>query len=99
VRFVPKGTDNIPAMLTAGEVVLNAAQQKNLAGAIQSSRGGGTSIAISVDARGSNLYSPKAVDELAEKLADRLAESLPDVIMKGGKVKTKWQRAMRRRTG
>ena len=32
--FARRGTDTVPAMLTPGELVLNAAQQKNLAGAI-----------------------------------------------------------------
>lgn len=31
----PGGLDNIPAMLTAGEVVLNASQQGNVARAIE----------------------------------------------------------------
>ena len=29
--FVPSGTDTVPAMLTPGEIVLNAAQQRNVA--------------------------------------------------------------------
>ena len=29
--FIPRGTDTVPAMLTPGEIVLNAAQQKMLA--------------------------------------------------------------------
>jgi hypothetical protein len=37
LNFQPRGTDTVPAMLTPGEVVLNAAQQRNLAGAIDSS--------------------------------------------------------------
>jgi hypothetical protein len=32
--FSPIGTDTVPAMLTPGEIVLNAAQQKNIAGAM-----------------------------------------------------------------
>lgn len=32
--FVPSGTDTVPAMLTPGEIVLNAAQQKNVASKI-----------------------------------------------------------------
>ncbi len=32
--FAPSGTDTVPAMLTPGEIVLNAAQQKNVAGAV-----------------------------------------------------------------
>lgn len=38
-----RGTDTVPAMLTPGEVVLNAAQQRNVAGALN---GGGLTIAI-----------------------------------------------------
>ncbi len=40
LRFMPQGTDTQPAMLTPGEVVLNAAQQKNVAGEM----GGGTTV-------------------------------------------------------
>lgn len=32
--FVPRGTDTVPAMLTPGEIILNATQQKRLAGAM-----------------------------------------------------------------
>jgi hypothetical protein len=32
--FRPIGTDTVPAMLTPGEIVLNAAQQRNVAGSI-----------------------------------------------------------------
>jgi hypothetical protein len=32
--FVPRGTDTVPAMLTPGEIVLNAAQQRNLSRAL-----------------------------------------------------------------
>ena len=48
--FKDKGSDTIPAMLTAGELVLNKAQQENLASQI----GGGTTI---------NLYNPNFRDE------------------------------------
>lgn len=33
--FIPKGTDTVPAMLTPGEIVLNAAQQRNMADNLQ----------------------------------------------------------------
>lgn len=33
--FARRGTDTVPAMLTPGELVLNAAQQKNIAGALR----------------------------------------------------------------
>ena len=41
---VPGSSDTIPAMLTPGEVVLNAAQQSNVAGAIGGAGGGGAMI-------------------------------------------------------
>jgi predicted transcriptional regulator len=40
--FSPMGTDTVPAMLTPGEIVLNAAQQRSVAGAVG---GGNTYIA------------------------------------------------------
>ena len=33
--FIPKGTDTVPAMLTPGEIVLNVAQQRNMANNLQ----------------------------------------------------------------
>jgi hypothetical protein len=32
--WVPRGTDTVPAMLTPGEIVMNAAQQRNVAGGL-----------------------------------------------------------------
>jgi hypothetical protein len=37
--FMPRGSDTVPAMLTPGEIVLNAAQQRNLAGAVGDNSG------------------------------------------------------------
>jgi hypothetical protein len=37
--FVPRGTDTVPAMLTPGEIVLNAAQQKRIASALSGADG------------------------------------------------------------
>jgi predicted transcriptional regulator len=37
--FVPRGTDTVPAMLTPGELVLNAAQQKRIAAALSGADG------------------------------------------------------------
>lgn len=39
--FVPRGTDTVPAMLTPGEDVINAAQQKLLLAALGANAGGG----------------------------------------------------------
>lgn len=44
LNFRPMGTDTVPAMLTPGEVILNAAQQRNVARAV---RGGGTVVQMS----------------------------------------------------
>jgi len=41
---VPGSSDTIPAMLTPGEVVLNAAQQSNVADSIGGGSGGGAMI-------------------------------------------------------
>jgi hypothetical protein len=38
--YVPRGTDTVPAMLTPGELILNAAQQRSLAGQIQPANDG-----------------------------------------------------------
>jgi len=60
--FISKGTDVVPAMLTPGELVLNAAQQKNLAG----SMGGNTF----------NFYGPVSSEEVAEEYADIITRKL-----------------------
>lgn len=63
--FRPRGTDTVPAMLTPGEIVLNAAQQRNLAGAI-----GGPSVgAINV-----TVYPAAGEDE--QQLAARVVSAL-----------------------
>jgi hypothetical protein len=57
--FVPRGTDTVPAMLTPGEMILNKAQQRNVAGSI------GGSVTIHVNGAGD----PKAVaDEVMRRL-------------------------------
>jgi len=52
----PKGSDTIPAWLTPGEVILNAAQQKNVANAMGNSQGNNVTINITgnVDQRAIN---------------------------------------------
>jgi len=60
-----RGTDTVPAMLTPGEVVLNAAQQKNVAGTI----GNG----IHVEFNG--VFGEGAAEEIWDMLSSRLAES------------------------
>jgi hypothetical protein len=40
LSFRPRGTDTVPAMLTPGEVVLNQAQQKNVAAGLTGTDGG-----------------------------------------------------------
>lgn len=44
--FASRGSDTVPAMLTPGELVLNAAQQKNVAGAMAS---GGASVTVIIN--------------------------------------------------
>lgn len=60
--FVPRGTDTVPAMLTPGEVVLNAAQQKNLLG-----RMGGVTI---------NITGTFLSDDVAEQVGDMIVRKL-----------------------
>lgn len=62
------GTDSVSALLTPGEVVLNAAQQRNLADQLGGSQG---SVTVHVDARGS-YFDEVAVDQLAKRLQKAL---------------------------
>lgn len=64
----PGGLDNIPAMLTAGEVVLNAAQQGNVASAIKGGSGGGLTIIV----QGNYFYGDD--DSFAEKIGDKVLD-------------------------
>ena len=61
--FVSKGVDTVPAMLRPGEIVLNAAQQRNLAGTI------GSGVTIVID----GIISSK---EVAEEYADVMLQKL-----------------------
>lgn len=66
------GTDTVPAMLTPGEIILNAAQQASVA-----SRMGG--VTIQVDASGSIFKDRQAMRELASVIGDHLAEHYAQV--------------------
>lgn len=46
--FIPRGTDTVPAMLTPGEVVLNAAQQRNVAGELTGSTRGDVTVKVTI---------------------------------------------------
>ena len=65
----PGGLDKVPAMLTAGEVVLNAAQQNNVARAIDwgNQKGGWTVIL-----ENNNFYGSD--DEFAQKIGDTVID-------------------------
>lgn len=65
----PGGIDNVPAMLTAGEVVLNAAQQRMLAGNLQGAWSGPT---IVVNVSGNQFYGDD--DEFAQKIGDTILQ-------------------------
>lgn len=63
--FKPKGTDTVPAMLTPGEMVLNAGQQANLFN--QLNTGKGRSVTINIT--GDNYFSNEAdEDRLIDKI-------------------------------
>ncbi|MEO8520050.1 MAG: hypothetical protein ABI603_01730 [Acidobacteriota bacterium] len=70
VRFRPQGTDTIPAMLTPGEIVLNAAQQKRVAGVL-SSGGGGQTIIIKTYLEG-------------REVAETVVPHIPDALKRLG---------------
>jgi TP901 family phage tail tape measure protein len=48
IPFVPRGTDTVPAMLTPGEIVLNAAQQRAVASAIRTRGDASAPITITI---------------------------------------------------
>jgi len=62
------GTDTVPAMLTPGEVILNASQQKNLASQLRSG-GNGKSITI-------NINTMIGEEEFAEKMGAQIVRQL-----------------------
>lgn len=65
----PGGLDNIPAMLTAWEVVLNAAQQTNVARAIE---WGNNTWGVTIVINGNNFYGND--DDFAQKIGDKVLE-------------------------
>jgi hypothetical protein len=71
IDFAAKGTDTVPAMLTPGEIVLNEAQQKNVANGLH--RGGDVTVQITIDARGADLATAQQAEQLAEQLAEKVA--------------------------
>lgn len=66
--FLPKGTDTVPAMLTPGEIVINAAQQGRLAGALTG--GGGVTVG-NIDV---TVYPAAGEDETA--LGERIVRAI-----------------------
>lgn len=79
-RFLAKGTDTVPAMLTPGEAVLNTRAAATVGsdmirrlnqGEGLSGLGGG--LVVNVDARGSMFQDRQAMDDLAEIISDRIA--------------------------
>lgn len=62
-----RGTDTVPAMLTPGEVILNASQQKNLA----SQLGGGSGSSLTI-----NINTMIGDDEYVEKLGAQILRQL-----------------------
>jgi hypothetical protein len=69
--YTPRGTDTIPAMLTPGEIVLNAAQQKQIARAITS--GPTFEIQISIDRP--IVKDRQAIVELSQEIGRQLKSS------------------------
>lgn len=63
----PMGVDKVPAMLSNGEVVLNQAQQGNLASFIRGNQGGAS---IEVVVSGNSFYGDDA--SFAEKIGDTI---------------------------
>ena len=63
--FTPRGTDTVPAMLTPGEVILNAAQQKNVAGQL-----GNVEINIS------GVFGSDAAEEIGNLIVERLKHTV-----------------------
>lgn len=61
--FVPRGTDTVPAMLSPGEVILNAAQQKRLAGAVA---GGDTPV---IEFHHTTVLAGHVIDRRVQRLA------------------------------
>jgi hypothetical protein len=49
LSFRPRGTDTVPAMLTPGELVLNAAQQSNVAAGLTGTDGGYMPVVLNVE--------------------------------------------------
>jgi TP901 family phage tail tape measure protein len=69
--FVPRGADTVPAMLTPGELVLNAGQQDNVAGAL--ARGGDVYIITMPIADMSGIDA--ATDAVLQKLPENIRDN------------------------
>lgn len=68
IDWSPRGTDTVPAMLTPGELVLNRAQQRGLAGQLAAPA---TNITINVT--GNQIRSDADIDQLVDKIGRALA--------------------------
>ena len=68
--FEPRGTDTIPAMLTPGEMVLNAGQQSSLFNQLNGEKGRNVTININGE---QHYYNEQSVDNLIDKIRDVLS--------------------------
>jgi hypothetical protein len=78
--FRRRGTDTVPAMLTPGEMILNAAQQRNLAGALGG--GGTTNVYVSVSANG-DFTSIASEQRMAQRIGKAVVSDLNRAFKRG----------------
>jgi hypothetical protein len=69
--FARRGTDTVPAMLTPGELVLNAAQQKNIAGAL-SSQGASVTVIVNNPSYDTPAGRQRALDATSRAIIEAL---------------------------
>lgn len=67
------GIDNVPAMLSPGELVLNRAQQTNVAAQLQNGENG-RSVKIEINMGGANFYGDG--EEFAKKIGNTIVDNL-----------------------
>jgi hypothetical protein len=76
--FFRRGTDTVPTMLTPGEIVLNAAQQGNVAMTIA----GGSSSTSALQAQLAAI--DRRMAERDHRMGERIAIAVRDAILQAG---------------
>jgi hypothetical protein len=84
--FNRMGTDTVPAMLSPGEMVLNAQQQANLFRMAKYGEAGGGGGDIYIDMRGAVISSEQQFEQMVSRALSRAGGKARPILIRGRQV-------------